>query len=280
MGQLFATLLDMSLSAGIVTLVVLVTRLFLRKAPRWIAVLLWGAVAIRLLCPFVPESKISLMPSDVAVTEKLFAEDTALPVLPSQPTMPVESAEAFPWLTVCVTAWAIGVGGMLLYTLVSYGRMRYRMREAVPLEGRVYISDYADSPFILGILRPRIYLPSSLGEEDRAVVLAHENTHLKRMDHVWKPLGFVLLSFHWFNPLLWVAYVVLCRDIELACDERVVRDRTVPEKKAYSETLIRCSVSRRTIAACPIAFGETAVKDRVKAVLLYKKPSFWLTVLV
>ncbi len=282
MERAFLTLLNMSLTAGVLALVVMVLRLVLKKAPKWVMVLLWGFVAIRLLCPSIPESAWSLMPSEAVITEEAFrppAGDLALPpeaaVTPSAPT-----AEPFPWLTVAVAVWLIGVAGMLMYTLVSYVRLRLRLREAVLLEGHVWLSDHADSPFILGLLRPRIYLPSSMVQADRAVVLAHEEAHLKRLDHLWKPLGFCLLSIHWFNPLLWLAYLLLCRDIELACDEKVVQAQTVAQKKAYSEALIRYSVSRRSVAACPIAFGETAVKERVKVVLFYKKPAFWLIMAV
>ena len=172
--------------------------------------------------------------------------------------------------------WLIGVVGMLLYALISFLRLRHRVRASVLLEKGVYVCDDISDPFILGLIRPRICLPSGMDEQTRAYVLSHECAHLKRFDHIWKPLGFLLLSVYWFNPLLWLAYVLLCRDIELACDEKVVKELDDAGKAAYSEALVTASVSRRSIAACPLAFGETGVKSRVKSVLNYKKPAFWI----
>ena len=174
--------------------------------------------------------------------------------------------------------WAVGVFGMLVYMLASYLRIRLRVSEAVSDGDGIMICDSISSPFIFGVVRPRIYLPSSLNETDREYVLAHERAHLSRLDHLWKPLGFVLLAVHWFNPLLWLAYVLLCRDVELACDERVIRKMGAQIKKPYSEALVNCSMPRRMIAACPLAFGEVGVKGRIKAVLNYKKPAFWIII--
>lgn len=177
---------------------------------------------------------------------------------------------------VATVVWLAGIGIMLLYATISYWRICRRVREAMPLSKRVYLCDGISTPFILGILRPRIYLPSSLEEAQREYVIAHEQAHLQRRDHWWKPLGFALLTLYWFHPLLWVAYVVLCRDIEMACDERVIKDMSQEEKTAYSKTLLECSLPRRMISACPLAFGEIGVKSRIKAVLNYKKPAFWV----
>jgi len=172
--------------------------------------------------------------------------------------------------------WVIGMGIMVLYALVSWAVVRLRVREAAREEKNIWVCDRIGSPFILGIFLPRIYLPSDMAEEDKPYVLAHERAHLNRRDHWWKPLGFALLAVHWFNPLVWLAYILLCRDIELACDERVIRQMGEGSKKPYSEALINCSVPRRMIAACPVAFGETGVKGRIKSVLNYKKPAFWI----
>ena len=174
--------------------------------------------------------------------------------------------------------WLCGMAGMLLYTAISYVRIYRQVKESAPLSEKVRICDRIDSPFILGIVRPRIFLPSGIAIADREYVLAHERAHLKRFDHIWKPLGFLLLSVYWFHPLLWVAYVLLCKDIEYACDEKVIKELGVEQKKTYSTALINCSVSRKMISACPLAFGETGVKGRVKSVLHYKKPAFWIII--
>jgi len=202
----------------------------------------------------------------------------ASPTVPgASPTVP----EASPMETIVYIAsivWAAGVAIMLLYALVSYIRLRLRVREAVRTEGNVMVCDHIASPFILGIIRPKIYIPSSTDIKDVYYVLAHENAHLKRRDHFWKPLGFLLLSVYWFNPVLWVAYVLLCRDIELACDEKVIKELGIEAKKPYSTALVNCSVSHRAITVCPLAFGEVGVKRRVKNVLNYKKPAFWIII--
>lgn len=279
METLLFTLLRMSLTAALLTLVVVVLRWVFQKAPKWIMVALWGLVALRLLCPIVPESTVSLMPQPSKVEQYIGAPNTPdLPFAPPPVDTPLQASGAnpLPLTEIAVTVWLVGAVGMLLYSAVSYGRLRYRLRGMVPQGERVWLSDHAETPFVLGIVRPRIVVPSSLAAEDKERVLAHERAHIRRLDHVWKPLGFLLLTIHWFNPLLWVAYILLCRDIEMACDERVVRAYSLDEKKAYSASLIQCSVSHRAIQMCPLAFGETAVKSRVRAVLHYKKPTLWI----
>ena len=165
---------------------------------------------------------------------------------------------------------------LILYAAISALRLRLRVRTAVRLEGNVFQSEFVPSPFILGVLRPRIYLPFGLEPGAQDMVLAHERAHLKRGDQLWKPLGFLLLTAYWFNPVCWLAYVLFCRDIEAACDEKVVRELGESCKTAYSRALLQCSVPRRMITACPLAFGETGVKGRIKSVLNYKKPAFWV----
>ncbi len=282
METLLFTLLRMCLTAALLTLVVVLLRLAFQKAPKWIMVALWGLVALRLLCPIVPESTVSLMPQPSKVEQYIGAPNTLdLPFAPPPPVeTPLQASEAnpLPLTEIAVVVWLVGAVGMLLYSTVSYGRLRYRLRGMVPQGERVWLSDHAETPFVLGIVRPRIIVPSSLAAEDKERVLAHERAHIRRLDHVWKPLGFVLLTFHWFNPLLWVAYILLCRDIEMACDERVVRAYSLDEKKAYSSALIQCSVSHRSVRMCPLAFGETAVKSRIRAVLHYKKPTLWILI--
>ena len=281
--RIFPTVLRMSLSAGVLALVVLALRLALGKAPKWVRCLLWALVAVRLLCPILPESRVSLMPRStlpdtVYTTPPAVEFETPQAPAVSPPEGETDapvSREASLRQSLPIL-WAAGVLAMLLYAAASYLRLRRRVRVNVPLDERVLLCDEIDTPFILGVLRPRIFLPSGLAEPQRAHVLAHERAHLARRDHWWKPLGFVLLAVHWFNPVLWLAYILLCRDVELACDERVVRGLDREGVAGYSQALLACGAARARIAACPLAFGEVGVKQRVKNVLNYKKPAFWI----
>lgn len=293
MASLFLKLVNMSLSAGWLVLAVLAVRLLFKRAPKWLHCLLWGLVAVRLVCPVTVESVLSLIPSAEPIPPTFITSpspevDTGLPELDamlnpglsgSLTTPPENSVNASQVLAFAATVlWVVGMVCMAVYALVSTLRLRYRVRESMPLEAGVRVCDGIPSPFILGVFRPRIYLPPGLSGEQTTYVLAHERAHLKRCDHLWKPLGWLLLTVYWFNPLLWVAYVFLCRDIEQACDEKVVRDMAVEGRKAYSAALLACSAPRRLISACPLAFGESGVKQRIKSVLHYKKPAFWLIV--
>lgn len=293
MESLFLQILNMSITASWIVLAVCLLRFILKKAPKWVSVSLWGLVAFRLVCPFSFESVFSLLPSaqtipsDIAMSRNPSVH-TGIPVFNSavnpvlqssftpDPANSVNPLQVVNFISAVV--WIIGMVGMLLYAAVSFLRLRKKTKESVVLQGNVYLCDRIDTPFILGLFRPRIYLPSSMEETDVSHVLAHENAHLARRDHWWKPLGFLLLTVHWFNPVLWLAYVLLCRDIELACDEKVIRDMDVQNKKDYSSALINCSVSRKSIAACPLAFGEVGVKNRIKTVLHYKKPTLWILI--
>ena len=291
MDALFLKLLNMSITASYLCLAVLLVRLLLKKAPKAISCALWALVGLRLLFPFSLESVLSLIPSAEPLPEDILLSPTptinsGIPAINSV-VNPVISGSLAPNPGDCVNpmqvittvagyVWVIGMIAMLVYMLITYLRVRGKVTEAVKIEGNVYECDHIDTPFILGVIRPRIYLPSSMNEVDRTFVIAHEKAHLRRLDHVWKPLGFLLLTVYWFNPLLWLGYVLLCRDIELACDEKVIRELGTDIKKQYSETLINCSVPRRAISACPLAFGEVGVKGRIKSVLNYKKPAFWI----
>ncbi len=293
METIFLKLFNMSISAGWMVLAVLVIRLFLRKAPRYVSVFLWALVGVRLLLPFSIESVVSLIPSAQTVPpEILYAQTPTIhsgfstlnsvinPILSETmaPT-PSDSINPMQVLTaVAAAVWVIGCISLLLYGAVSYYRIYRRVRGATHLFGNVYRSTTIDTPFIFGIFRPRIYLPFEMDGNDIPYVLEHEQAHLKRLDHLWKPLGFLLLTLYWYNPLLWLAYVLLCRDIESACDERVAKEMKVEEKKAYSSALLNCSVSRRMITACPLAFGEVGVKQRIRSVLHYKKPTVWVII--
>ena len=292
MSGIFLKLLNLSISASWLVLVVLALRLVLKRAPKWVNVLLWGMVALRLMLPFSIESALSLIPSAETLSPEVVRFDPA-PTITSGVTIidnavnpslsesfaaaPLASVNPlYVWTYLAGWVWLIGLAAMLLYALVSYLRLRRRVSASIPLRENIYVCDEVPSPFILGIVHPRIYLPSALDEAQRGSVLSHERAHLARRDHWWKPLGFALLAVYWFNPLLWLAYTLLCRDIELACDERVLRGMDAGQVKAYSSALLACSVPRRMLAACPLAFGEVGVGARVKNALRYKKPAFWI----
>ena len=292
MSGIFLKLLNLSISASWLVLVVLALRLMLKRAPKWVNVLLWGMVALRLMVPFSIESALSLIPSAETLSPEVVRFDPA-PTITSGVTIidnavnpslsesfaaaPLASVNPlYVWTYLAGWVWLIGLAAMLAYALVSYLRLRRRVSASIPLWENIYVCDEVPSPFILGIVHPRIYLPSALDEAQRGSVLSHERAHLARRDHWWKPLGFALLAVYWFNPLLWLAYTLLCRDIELACDERVLRGMDAGQVKAYSSALLACSVPRRMLAACPLAFGEVGVGARVKNALRYKKPAFWV----
>lgn len=292
MQELFLTLLNMSITASYLTLAVILLRLVLKNAPKIISVALWGLVAFRLVCPISIESVLSLLPSKEVIPPDIMYMDEPYihsgipsfnmavnPIL-SQ-SVSDSSLELNPINVITFTAtilWIIGIFAMLVYALVSYLRVYLRVREAACLEENIWVCDKISTPFIFGIIRPKIYLPSVIKKEDAGYVIAHERAHLKRFDHLIKPFAFLLLTIYWFNPVMWIAYILLCRDIELACDEKVIKEQGEEIKKPYSEALINCSVPKKVISACPLAFGETFVKGRIKKVLNYKKHAFWVII--
>ncbi len=291
MSQIFLQIINMSISASYIVLAILLLRLLLKKAPKWITVVLWGIVAIRLVCPFSIESVLSLIPSAEVVSPNIMTDNTptintGIPIINStlNPIIhesftpnPGDSANPLQVLIPMFTAvWIIGMTTLLIYTVISYARVKHKIGTAVLYKDNIYQSENVVSPFVLGIIKPKICLPFHMNEQDMDHVVAHEMAHIRRKDHLWKPLGFLLLTLHWFNPLMWLGYVLLCRDIELACDEKVIGGLDREARADYSEALLTCSVNRRMIAACPLAFGEVSVKDRVKSVLSYKKPAFWI----
>ncbi|MDE6312794.1 MAG: M56 family metallopeptidase [Lachnospiraceae bacterium] len=293
MGEVFLKTLNMSIAASWLILAVVLLRFILKKAPKWVAVLLWGIVALRLAVPFSFESALSLIPSaetfntnniqyeTPAISSGIPAVNNAVnPVLGETfAPNPVGSVNPlYVWILVVSVIWLIGIAAMLLYAVISYVRVHRSVAERVPYEGNIFLCDHVKSPFILGLVRPKIYLPSNMDAMAMEPVIAHEKAHLARRDHWWKPLGFLILTVHWFNPLCWIAYVLLCRDIELACDEKVIRQMDLDGKKQYSTALLECSTGRRLVTICPLAFGEVGVKERVKNVLNYKKPAFWVIV--
>lgn len=312
MGTVFLRVVNMSITASWLIAAVIVLRLLLKKAPRWLICMFWVFVAIRLVCPFSVESTWSLVPSAEPVSERRTpvrdtpqnaplvsadikeaedgnayaagngANDMALNVNgdgSAQNSRLTGIKDAVDRMEVFGIVWICGAVGLLFFGIMSYAKLHKRTAVSAKVEGRIWQCDEIRTPFILGILRPRIYLPSDLDEAQAEYVIAHERTHLKRRDHWWKPLGFFILSAHWFNPLCWVSYILLCRDIELACDEHVIRSGDEQYKKSYAEALLACSIGLKTITVCPLAFGETSVKERVRNIMNYRKPAFWLVLI-
>ena len=293
MSEIFLKIINMSISASYIVLAVLLLRLLLKKAPKWITVVLWGIVAVRLVCPFSIESVLSLIPSAETVSPDIMMDrtpeiNTGIPII-NQVINPVISGSFTPdpgtsanplqlWIPTFAVIWIVGIIALFIYTVISYAKVKRKIGTAVLLRENIYQSENVVSPFVLGIIKPKIYLPFNMNEKDMEHVVAHEMAHIRRKDHLWKPLGFILLTLHWFNPLMWLGYVLLCRDIELACDEKVIKELDHDARADYSQALLTCSVNRRMIAACPLAFGEVGVKDRVKSVLNYKKPAFWIII--
>lgn len=294
MSELFLKIVNMSISASWIVLAILILRLLLKKAPKWISVVLWGIVAVRLICPISIESVMSLIPSAETISPEIMTDNT--PTINSGITFfnnavnPIINGSLSPDYTASVNplqviipllsiAWIVGVVVLILYTIFSYWRVKVKVSTAVLLRDNVFQTEKVASPFVLGMIKPKIYLPFNMSERDIEHVIAHENAHIRRKDYLWKPFGFLILTLHWFNPLIWLGYVLLCKDIELACDEKVIKELDIVQKADYSQALLTCSINRRTIAACPLAFGEVGVKARVKSVLNYKKPAFWVIII-
>ena len=294
MNEFFLKIINMSISASWLIFAVLILRLVLKKAPKWVNVLLWGIVAIRLICPFSFESALSLIPSAETFPKKIISGpsfDVQSGITPVDNrindylgdryfegvTVPANNGNTI--MTILTIVWTIGILLLVAYTVISYWRLHREIDTAVRYKDNIFQSENVSSPFVLGLIKPRIYLPFKLDGQDMEHVVAHEQAHIRRKDHWWKPLGFLLLTIHWFNPLMWLAYVLLCRDIELACDEKVIKGLSNEQRADYTQALVDCSVNRRMIAACPLTFGEVGVKERVKSVMNYKKPAFWVIII-
>lgn len=291
MQEIFIKIFNMSISAGWIVIAVMLIRLFLKKAPKRAVIFLWAIVAVRLLCPFSPESVLSLIPSAETVPADIVYSQTpsinsGIPAIDGA-VNPVISDSLEPDITASVNPaqtavsaaaliWIAGTAAMLVYVLASALRVRRKIREAVKYGENIWLCDRISTPFIFGVFRPAVYIPFSLPEKDAEYVIAHEEAHLKRHDHIVKPFAFLLLCVYWFNPLLWAAYVLFCRDIELACDETVIEAMKPEEIKEYTSALLECSAPAKRISPCPLAFGETGVKSRIKAALNYKKPAVWV----
>ena len=294
MNELFLKIINMSISASWLVLAVLILRFVLKKAPKWINVLLWGIVAIRLICPFSFESTLSLIPSAETIPLNIGMDTTPTinsgisainnavnPIISQSNTPMAGSSVNLLQITIGIYEyiWIFGMIALALYTAISYWRLCRKVDTAVRYKDNIFQSENVSFPFVLGIIKPRIYLPFKMNGQYLEHVVAHEQAHICRKDHWWKPLGFLLLMIHWFNPLMWLAYVLLCRDIELACDEKVIKELGNEQRGDYTQALVACSINRRMIAACPLAFGEVSVKERVKSVMNYKKPAFWVIII-
>lgn len=291
MDDVFLKLVNLSISASWLILAVLVLRVVLKKAPKWVMLLLWGVVALRLVCLFSIESALSLIPSAETIPSEIVTE-TREPVLYEQatldivtnPTLPsaaevpvgVSRQQAQVDFNIYSVLWLAGMAALLVHALVSAGKLKRKLATAILLRDNIYESEFVDSPFVFGVVKPNIYLPMHMDEGTAAYVIAHERAHLAHRDHWWKVLGYLVLALHWFNPLVWVAYILFCRDIELACDEKVVKGLDGAARADYSQALLSCAAPKRAVAACPLAFGEGNIKTRVKSALHYKKPAFWV----
>ena len=291
MDDVFLKLVNLSISASWLILAVLVLRFVLKKAPKWVMPLLWGVVALRLVCLFSIESALSLIPSAETIPSEIVTE-TREPVLYEQATLDIVTNPTLPSaaevpvglsrqqaqvdFNIYSVLWLAGMAALLVHALVSAGKLKKKLATAILLRDNIYESEFVDSPFVFGVVQPNIYLPMHMDEGTAAHVIAHERAHLARRDHWWKVLGYLVLALHWFNPLVWVAYILFCRDIELACDERVVKGLDGAARADYSQALLSCAAPKRAVAACPLAFGEGNIKTRVKSALHYKKPAFWV----
>ncbi len=294
MSDFLLSLLNMSIVSCWLILALIILRPLLKKAPKAFVCALWALVGLRLICPITFESVLSLIPSSQPVSDSVVYSQINTFVNYSEPVNniavgttqqslvpPAGTSIITPLQAISLVAafiWVAGVAAMLIISLVSYLRLKKSVAASVNTGGSVYINDDIASPFVLGLVRPRIYIPSALSEYEKEYVIAHESAHIKRRDYLIKPLGYFILSLHWFNPLVWVAYILLCRDIESACDERVIKTMSDKEKTDYSEILLRLSMPKKSIRACPVAFGEVGVKMRIKSVLNYKKPAFWIVI--
>lgn len=294
METIFIKLFNMGLTATWLVLAVVGVRALFRRAPKAFAVALWALVGVRLVCPVLAESVLSLIPSaEIVSPDVLLAERPTIytgvqalnsavnPVISEQlASSPTETITPLQVITlVAMVVWVAGMLAMFLYSLISYLRMHRKVKVSLCYRDNIYVCDSVATPFIFGMIRPRIYLPSGMEETQISYVISHEQAHLKRRDHLWKPFGFFLLTVYWFNPVLWLAYVLFARDIELACDERVIREMDNEAKKGYVEALVACSMQKRIMFACPLAFGEVGVKNRIKSVRNYKKPALWIVLL-
>ena len=287
MESLFIKLINLSIYASILVAVVLLLRLVSRRSPKWVICLIWALVGIRLVVPFSIQSSFSLIPesepdSSTALFKIVSLSQAQEGIVSSGAASVTEASRSGSSSVFHILSyiWLFGVILMLLYGVISYIVLRKTLRTATLYDDGIRQSEKVDSPFVLGFLRPTIYIPYTLFGKDLEYVLSHEKTHIRRKDHLWKPAGFLLLSVYWFNPAIWLAYAALSKDIELACDESVIRSLDKDERKNYSRALLNLSIRQKLITACPVAFGKTAVRNRVDHVMNYKKPALWSVVIM
>ena len=284
MEIIFTEIFNMSVTASILIIAVILLRLILKNAPKWTRYILWLLVALRLVIPFTFESPISLVPNAQAINSTSNSSTSYVSsVVNSEGFQTMQSAVSLPdevsIITILTYFWIIGVAAMLIYMLFSYLHLHLKLRESVVIKDNILICDRISSPFVFGIIRPRIYLPSALSDEEKTYVIAHEQAHIKHYDNILKPFGYLILSIHFFNPLCWIAFRLFTKDIELACDERVIKNYDIQDKKGYSTALLSCSIERNFLSACPFSFGESGLKQRIKSVLSYKKPTVRIVIL-
>ena len=294
MEQLFISVLNNAITASVLIIAVIIVRAFGKKMPKWITCLLWMIVALKLVVPVHFESVLSLIPTREPIPANITIEqtpqidsgissvDATLNLVIEQNFAPDLTASVNPlqiWFHIGGLVWLTGMAVMLAYAVVTYLLIRKRVSASVKVAPKVYECDDISDSFIFGIIAPRVYLPSGLSVEAKEYILKHEFAHMSRFDHIWKPLGFAILSAYWFNPLCWVAYILLCRDIEYACDEKVTKNIEKDEKAEYCRVLLENSVPWRLISACPVTFGGIDVKNRIKNIANYRKPAFWITLI-
>ena len=316
MNDILLKLVDMSLMASLLIVTIIIIRGVFKRIPRKYICILWALVAIRLICPINIESSFSIFNvtnNNLEYKNNAYIENIVKPRnnpantindkkenvinnkksqnanIPKKnsdvsnsnttSTVKLENDKDIKNTSIVTWIWILGVAIIITYGLISYWILKRKIRAAIMLENNVYICDDIDSPFILGIISPKIYIHSGLEKESYEYIVKHEKAHIGRKDYIWKPLGLLLLSIYWFNPICWIAYIMLCKDIELACDEKVISKMNDEDIALYSESLLKCSIRRRNITVCPIAFGEVGVKVRIKNALNYKKPKTWIHIL-
>ena len=293
MSRIFIEIFNLSAQATLLILVIALLRPLLKRAPKWTVCLMWSLAAIRLAIPFSLESPVSIVPSGAVIPHNIGtsknpsiesgidAVDKIINPIIKDNFAPVIHDSVNPMqvvMEVSAYVWMAGALIMIAYGIISYARLYFRVRPSIKYRDNIYYCDNIDTPFILGFIRPRIYVPSGMREDCLEYVLKHEYAHIKRLDYIWKIAGYLILSVYWFNPLVWLGYVLFCRDVESACDERVIKEMDAEQKKEYSEALVLCSMKRRIVIACPLAFGEVGVRQRIKSVLSYKKPTLWIII--
>ena len=301
MEQIFLFVLNNAITVSALIIAIIMVRALGKKMPKWITCMLWMIVAVKLIVPVQFESTLSMIPErkpilSEIVMRKEYASDlttdnsqensfktsgvgvsTGTGLIEDDALMK-EAKRLMFLLHIGQVFWFAGMTVMMTYAVATYMLIRKRVSASVMIDSKVYECDDISDSFVLGTISPKVYIPSALSERAREYILKHEFAHLSRYDHLWKPLGFLILSVYWFNPLCWIAYILLCRDIEYACDEKVTRDIGAIEKAEYCKVLLEHSMPRKMIAACPVAFGETDVRNRIKNVVNYKKPAFWISV--